>query len=115
MTIIPKVCRAAAEKIQGYRAFKEDHLYLLERIERRGAERQALVKYLALAATASDNRNWWREAIRGRIADLRNLSRRLEIVSHDATKLLNDPWCRVEVWRSILGGFLFDAKDPTKK
>jgi hypothetical protein len=113
MSAVSKVCRVPAGKILGYRAFK-DHLYLLEKIERNGAERQALVNCLALAATESENRDWWRKVIRNRIAALRSLSRRLETVSHDATKLLEDPFCRVGVWSAFVLGNP-PATDPTKK
>jgi len=95
-----KNMKAVERKILGSPAFK-DKLYLLERIEAKGASRVRLARILALIVSEDSLESVFHLMAKKR-DELKQLSGALEKVAQQTERVLSDPFCYSDSWFTLL-------------
>ena len=82
----------------------------LDILQRAGANRQQLLKLLAITALSDDEpvRNY----MRSKKDELRSVARRLGTLARDASRLAGDPMSRLDSWIHISGGLVLGTDFP---
>ena len=107
-----KSMKAVERKILGAPAFK-DKLYLLERIEAKGASRLRLARILALIVSEDSLDSVFHLMAKKR-DELRKLSGALEEVAQQSEHVLSDPFCYAGSWITLLLDPSSKFPDPEK-
>jgi len=82
----------------------------LDVLEKAGADRQRLVRLLAVTASGGDD---WKRLMRSRQEALRSIAKRLETLTRDAEKLADDPLSTFNFWVFLVGGgFAMGLPEP---